>query len=82
MKEPLSYEEIDDLLKLLKAKPIDIIRKKEDIFKEKFEGKKRTRQQWIKSMMKYPQLIERPIVVSNGRATIGRPPELIKDLFK
>ena len=82
MKEPLTYEEIDNLLKLLKAKPLDIIRKKEAIFQEKFEGKKRTRQQWIKSMIKYPELIERPIVVSNGKAAIGRPPELILELFK
>lgn len=82
MKNPLSYEEIDSLLKLLNAKPLDIIRKKEEIFKTKYEGKKRTRQQWIKSMIKYPELIERPIVVANGRAMVGRPPELIKELFK
>lgn len=82
MKDPLSYEEIDELLKLLDVKPLAIIRQKEPIFKEKFEGKKRTRQRWIKAMMKYPQLIERPIVVSNGKATVGRPPELILELFK
>jgi arsenate reductase (glutaredoxin) len=82
MKEPLSYEEIDELLKLLNVKPLAIIRQKEDIFKEKFEGKKRSRQQWIKAMVKYPELIERPIVVRNGKATVGRPPELILELFK
>jgi len=78
---PPTYEELDNLLKLLKAKPLDIIRQKEDIFLEKYEGKKRTRKQWIQAMMKYPILIERPIVVRGDQAIVGRPPTLIKDLL-
>ena len=78
---PPTYEEMDNLLKLLKAKPLDIIRKKEPVFLEKFAGKTRTRKQWIQAMMKYPILIERPIVVRGDRAIIGRPPSLIKDLL-
>lgn len=78
---PPLYEELDELLKLLKAKPLEIIRKKEPIFLEKYEGKTRTRKQWIQAMMKYPILIERPIVVRGDRAIVGRPPILIKDLL-
>ncbi|WP_300663518.1 arsenate reductase (glutaredoxin) [Fluviicola sp.] len=78
---PPTYEELDNLLKLLKAKPLDIIRQKEEIFQEKYLGKKRTRKQWIQSMMKYPILIERPIVVKGDQAIVGRPPVLIKDLL-
>ena len=76
---PPTYEELDNLLKLLKAKPLDIIRQKEEIFLEKYLGKKRTRNQ---SMMKYPILIERPIVVRGNQAIVGRPPVLIKELIK
>lgn len=79
---PPTYEELDNLLKLLKAKPLDIIRQKEEIFQEKYLGKKRTRKQWIQSMMKYPILIERPIVVRGNQAIVGRPPVLIKELIK
>lgn len=79
---PPTYEELDHLLKLLKAKPLDIIRQKEEIFQEKYLGKTRTRKQWIQSMMKYPILIERPIVVRGNQAIVGRPPSLIKELMK
>ena len=78
---PPTYEELDNLLKLLKAKPLEIIRQKEDVFLEKYAGKTRTRKQWIQAMMKYPILIERPIVVRGDQAIIGRPPTLIKDLL-
>ena len=78
---PPTYEELDELLKLLKAKPLDIIRQKEEIFLEKYAGKTRTRKQWIQTMMKYPILIERPIVVRGNQAIVGRPPILIKDLL-
>jgi arsenate reductase len=78
---PPTYEELDNLLNLLKAKPLDIIRQKEPIFLEKYLGKTRTRKQWIQSMMKYPILIERPIVVRGNQAIVGRPPILIKELL-
>lgn len=78
---PPTYEELDHLLKLLKAKPLDIIRQKEPVFLEKYVGKNRTRKQWIESMIKYPILIERPIVVRGDQAIVGRPPILIKDLL-
>lgn len=81
MKTPPTYEELDELLQLLKAKPLDIIRQKEEIFQAKYAGKKRTRKQWIQAMIKYPVLIERPIVIANGKAVVGRPPSLLKDLF-
>lgn len=81
LKVPPTYEELDHILKLLKAKPLDIIRKKEDLFLEKFAGKTRTRKQWIQAMINYPILIERPIVVKGDLAIVGRPPILIKELF-
>lgn len=81
LKVPPTYEELDNLLKLLQAKPLDIIRQKEDVFVEKFQGKQRTRKQWIQAMIKYPVLIERPIVVKGDKAVVGRPPSLIKDLL-
>lgn len=81
LKVPPTYEELDNLLKLLKVKPLDIIRQKEPVFVEKFAGKTRTRKQWIQAMINYPILIERPIVVKGDQAIVGRPPSLIRDLL-
>ena len=35
----------------------------------------------LQAMITHPILIERPIVIHNGKAAIGRPPEAVLDLF-
>ena len=78
---PPSKSELDEILKMLGLEPLDLIRKGEKIFKEKFKGKDNNRQEWIEIMVENPILIERPIVVSNGKAVIGRPPENVNALL-
>ena len=58
-----------------------MIRTNESIWKSEYKGKKLTDQQTIEAMVKYPKLIERPIVVNNNKAVIGRPKELILDII-
>ncbi|HET6989890.1 MAG TPA: ArsC/Spx/MgsR family protein [Bacteroidia bacterium] len=70
---PPTEEEIKSVLKKLGIPAEQLIRKKESIFKEKFEGKKMTEEKWIKAMVKYPILIERPIIIKGNKAVIGRP---------
>jgi arsenate reductase len=81
-KEAPTQKEIKELLKMLGLKAEQIVRKKESIYKEKFEGKKISNTEWIKILNKYPILIERPIVIKDGKAIIGRPPERILDILK
>ena len=76
-----SEEEIKSVLKKLGIKAEELIRKKEKIYKEKFEGKKMTEEKWIKAMAKYPILIERPIVIKGNKAVIGRPTEKILEIL-
>ncbi|CAN5438123.1 arsenate reductase (glutaredoxin) [soil metagenome] len=78
---PPSEDEIKALLKKLGIKAEELIRKKEKIYKEKFEGKKMTEEKWIKAMAKYPLLIERPIVIKGNKAVIGRPIEKILEII-
>ncbi|MBU2938715.1 arsenate reductase (glutaredoxin) [Lacinutrix sp. C3R15] len=73
--------ELKKTINLLNIKPIDLIRKNEAVWKEKYKGKTLSNTQIIDAMAKYPKLIERPIVIKGDKAVIGRPPELILDLI-
>ena len=77
LKRPISEEEIKDLLDKLKIGPIELVRKNESIWKEKYKGKKMNDQQIIQALLEYPKLIERPIFTNGNKAVIGRPPEKI-----
>ena len=81
LKNPVSKEELINIIKLLKIKPIDLVRKNEAIWKENYKGNSLTDDEIIGAMVLHPKLIERPIVISNNKAVIGRPPELIKTLL-
>ena len=53
----------------------------EQIWKENYNGKELTDDEIIMAMVENPKLIERPIVVKNGKAIIGRPPEKVLNLL-
>ncbi|MCZ2102291.1 MAG: arsenate reductase (glutaredoxin) [Chitinophagales bacterium] len=82
LKNPPSRSEIVELVRMLGMKPIDVIRKNESIYKEKFKGQNLTDDQWIDAMAEYPVLIERPIVVKDGKAIIARPAERVLEFLK
>jgi len=81
LKTPLSEKEINDIVTKLNIEPIDLVRKNEAIWKEKFKGKKLNNDQIIKAMANNPKLIERPIVIHKDKAVLGRPPEKIISLI-
>ncbi len=77
----VSTQELKHIITLLNVKPIAIVRKNESIWKELFKNKTLSDSEVIEAMVKYPKLIERPIVINNDKAVIGRPPELIIELL-
>jgi arsenate reductase (glutaredoxin) len=81
LKTPLTKEELRAIVKRLGIKPEALVRKGEDIYKEKFAGKTLSDDQWLEALAKHPILIERPIVVKGERAVIGRPPEKVLELI-
>ena len=81
LKDPVSFEELRDILNKLGIPAIDLVRKNEAIWKEKFKNKNLSETELIEAMITYPKLIERPIVVHGDKAVIGRPPEKIKDII-
>lgn len=80
IKNSLSASEIKLILQQLKIKPNDLLRKNETEYKEHIQGKDLKEDKIIDLMVKYPKLIERPIVVWNGKAVIARPLEKLKEL--
>jgi arsenate reductase len=76
-----SKEELVDLLSKLGMKAEELIRKGESVFKDSFKGKELSEKKWIEAMIRYPKLIERPIVVKGDKAVLGRPPENVLSLL-
>lgn len=83
LKTPPDCAGLERILSMLDMEPRDLMRKKEAEYKEfGLDNPKLTREQLVQAMVDHPKLIERPIVISNGRATIGRPPEKVLDMLR
>lgn len=79
---PPSAAELKDILKMLGTGPRTLIRKSEAAYKELgLADESLSDDQLIDAMVANPKLIERPIVVNNGKAAIGRPPTLVLDIL-
>lgn len=83
---PPNATTLTDVLSLLKMEPRDLMRKHEAEYKDNnLDDASLTREQLIDAMVKFPRLIERPIVVTEHdgqrKAAIGRPPETILDIL-
>ena len=66
-------KELKEIIKKLNIPAQDLIRKKEKIFSENYKNINLTENEAIDLMIKHPKLIERPILISNDAAAIGRP---------
>ena len=74
-------KELSNIITLLDISPIQLVRKNEKIWKENYKGKELSDSEIIEAMIENPKLIERPIVVNNNRAVIGRPPSAILEIL-
>ncbi len=82
LKNTPTEEELEHILKLLGMEPRDLMRKSEAVYKEaRLDDPTLDRKALVRAMMKHPILIERPIVIANGKAVIGRPPEKVLDIL-
>jgi len=82
LKTPPTAAELTRIVEKLGIEPEQLVRKTEDVYKNRYAGKKLTARQWIEAMVEHPILIERPIVIRGNRAVIGRPPENVDALLK
>ena len=80
--EPFSKTKLQSLLKKMKMKPSEVLRKNEKVYKNlKIKEKKYSEGQILDLMIKHPDLVQRPIIEKGSKAILARPPERIKELF-
>ncbi len=81
--DPFSKIKLKSLLKKMKLKPAEVIRSKEKVYKElDIRNKNYSDEELIDLMVKYPDLVQRPIIEMGDKAILARPPEKTKELFK
>ena len=82
LKNPPTVKKLKEVLSLLKIPPRELMRKKETEYKElMLSNSNLSDKDLIESMVKHPILIERPIVLANGKAALGRPPENVLNII-
>jgi len=81
IKNPISIAELQEIVRKLSIEPIELVRQKEAIWKENYKGKDLSDDEILEAMIEHPRLMERPIVVHNEKAIVGRPASLILDIL-
>lgn len=82
MDSPPDADGLKELLAMLGMTPRELMRKHEKVFKEAgLDDPTFTDDELIEAMTQCPSLIERPIIVNNGKAVLARPPETVQDIL-
>tara|TARA_R110000772_G_scaffold231805_1_gene343002 strand:- start:129 stop:428 length:300 start_codon:yes stop_codon:yes gene_type:complete len=83
LKTPPSVASLTKIIEQLGISARQLMRKSEAEYKElNLADDSLTEQQLIQAMSEHPKLIERPIVIHNGKAKLGRPPEAVLEILE
>ena len=82
LQSPPDAAQLDRILQQLGKEPREVMRRGETVYKELgLDDPSLDRAALIEAMVKHPILIERPVVLANGKAALGRPPEAVLDIL-
>jgi arsenate reductase len=82
LETPPTPKRLDQVLTLLAMDPRELLRKGEAPYRELgLDDASLDRAALIRAMVEHPILIERPVVIANGRAVVGRPPERVLEVL-
>lgn len=82
LKTPPEREELIAILDMLGLQPRQLMRTGEAVYKDLgLDDESLSRDQLIDAMLENPILIERPVVIHDGKAAIGRPPERVLEIL-
>ncbi len=80
-REPLTAEELKDVLKKLGLPAREMIRTQEAEYKSLYKGKELSEEEWVQAIVAHPKLLKRPVVVKDDKAVWADPPENMDILF-
>jgi arsenate reductase len=78
--QPFDQASLKRLLQSAGLKPREVLRTKEPAYREHVGSRDLNDEELIRLMIKYPELIQRPIVVRGGKAVLARPVENLRKL--
>ena len=82
LESPPDANELSSILQKLGKSPRELMRKGESEYRELgLNDETLSDDELVQAMVSSPKLIERPIVLANGRAAVGRPPESVLDIL-
>lgn len=83
LKSPISAAQLTDIINQLGfSSARQLLRKGEEAYKEQnLADQSLSEEALVNAMLNNPKLIERPIVLFNGKAAIGRPPESVLSIL-
>lgn len=82
LEQPLTVTELTTLVGQLGIPAEELVRKNEPEYLAHFAGKTMRDEDWVAALAAYPALLQRPILIQDGKAFIGRPPERILTLLQ
>tara|TARA_B100000902_G_C27109797_1_gene812967 strand:+ start:454 stop:726 length:273 start_codon:yes stop_codon:yes gene_type:complete len=81
IKAPISKTDLENIIILLGVSARDLIRTKDRIYKDLYSDKELSDKQCVDILLTHPTLMQRPIIIKENQAIIGRPAVKVLDLI-
>ena len=81
LKSGLTINILKEIILKTNLKPIDLVRKHEEVFKKELKGKSFSDEEWMDIICENPKLLHRPFVIAKHKAVLGNPPEKIDKIL-
>lgn len=82
LKTGLSKDILKEILLKSNLKPVDLVRKQEELYKKELKGKEFTDEEWIQIIIENPKLLQRPLIVGKHKAVLAQPAEKADEVIK
>ena len=82
LEKPISAGDLKTILMKLNLKPSQVIRTQDKLYRRELKGKSFNDEEWIRILVEYPRLLQRPIVEGKYKAVIAVPAERSEEVMK